>query len=336
MKNRLLSFIIIYTLILITGCERNESDNEVLPKQLTATKHDTRCFWSPNGKFIAFLSYRNTYNPDLSGAIFELWIMDKDGTGQRPLLTHNELYAFNHVSNVSWSSDSKILLAEIQTPNGSEIWKISIDGNKTKMTSIDQYAEQPKYSPDGTKVAFILRSPCPCPPGSSPIYRLYSANPDFSDTIMVEKGIIDDYDWTHKTKGFVYSLYNQINENCELWKSSLDGAQKLRLTEIPINEVYLSCSYDGNYISYSDDIAVYLAPLDNFKPSLLLDSAKYPAWVPNRNLILLHNLSGSLIIDIKGKVIMNIDKSNQVAFSSTGDYFTYTKDGNIWLDKLPY
>lgn len=343
MKNKLLSFIIIFFLISIISCEKNKSDNEVLPRQLTSTNSDSRSFWSPNGEYIAFLSTRNTYNPMASIMIFEIWIIDKDGSNQRPLLSFDELYESTNVVNVSWSTNSDALLAQIYTLGGSEIWKISIDGNKTRMTSLDHWAERPKYSPDGSKVAFIIQGPNP--PQGSPVYRLYSANPDFSDTILIEKGLIGDYDWTHDSEGFVYSLYDRTNENFDLWKSSLDGTEKLRISETSKNEEILSCSYDGNFISYSDYNAVYITPSDIFNSRLLLDSARLPIWIPNRNLILLYRLqtqdnktwTESWIVDINGDIFMKIEEGNfsEVAFSFSGDYFTYTSERNIWLDKLP-
>jgi len=343
MKNKLLSFLIVFFLISILSCEKNKSDNEVLPRQLTSTNSDSRCFWSPNGEYIAFLSSRNTYNPMASIVIFELWVMDRDGSDQRPLLLFDELYESTNVVHVSWSMNSDALLAQIYTPGGSEIWKVSIIGNKTRLSSLDYWAERPKYSPDGLKVSFIIQGPNSTQ--GSPVYRLYSANPDLSDTVLIEKGLIGDYDWLYNSEGVIYSLYNRTNENFDLWKSSTDGTEKLRLSETSEDEETLTCSYDGNYISYSDYNAVYITPLDIFNSSLLLDSARLPKWIPNRNLILLSRLqtqdnstwTESWIVDINGDVIMKIEEGNfsEVAFSSSGDYFTYTKEGNIWLDKLP-
>ena len=216
MKNWLLSFIIIFFSISIISCEKNKSDVEVLPKQLTTSTSDSKCFWSPNGQYIAFLSARETSNPMASIVIFELWIMDKDGTKQRSLLSFDELYESTNVVNVSWSPNSDALLAQIYTPGGSEIWKISIEGTKTRMTSLDNWAERPKYSPAGLKVAFIIQGPNP--QQGSPVYSLYSANPDFSDTVLIERGLIGDYDWTNDSEELVFSLYDPINENFDLWK----------------------------------------------------------------------------------------------------------------------
>jgi len=343
MKTQLILTIIFFSMFLITSCKKNDQDKEELPKQLTASNLDYKCFWSPDGNHIAFLSTRNTYNPNASGVIFELWIMDKNGSNQRSLISFNELYEATNVVNVTWSMNSDVLLAQIYTPSGSEIWKVTIDGNKTRLSSIVQWAERPKYSPDGSKIAFMIQGTNS--PNGSPVYRLYSANPDFSDSILIEKGLIGDYDWMHGSEGFVYSLYDRTNENFDLWKSSIDGTKKIRISETTSeNEEILSCSYNRDYITYSDWNAVYITPAHVFNSSLLLDSARLPQWIPNRNLILLYRLQSqvnktwteSWIVDITGDVIMKIEEGNssEVAFSSSGDYFTYTKNGNIWIDKL--
>lgn len=343
MKNKLLSFLILFFSISIISCEKNNPVREELPKQLTSTNLDSRCYWSPNGEYIAFLSRRNTYNPLAHEVIWELWIMDKDGSNQRPLLSTNELYEETSVYTVSWSMSSDALLAHIYTPSRSEIWKVSIDGNKTRLSSVDQWAEQPKYSPDGLKVAFIVQGPNPSQ--GPTVYRLYTANPDFSDTILIVKGLIRGYDWIHDSEGLVFSLYDQSNENFDLWKSSTDGTEKLRLSETSEDENDLVCSYDGNYISYSYNQAVYITPSDIFNSSLLLDNAANPSWIRDRNLILLdkyqtqgnNNWSEAWIVDINGDVIWKLQEgyASEAAVSYSGDYFTYTIEGNIWLDKLP-
>jgi hypothetical protein len=40
---------------------------------------------------------------------------------------------------------------------------------------------------------------------------------------------------------------------------------------------------------------------------------------------------------MNGDVILKIEEGcfSEVAFSLSDDYYTYTKEGNIWLDKLP-
>ena len=45
----------------------------------------------------------------------------------------------------------------------------------------------------------------------------------------------------------------------------------------------------------------------------------------------------SWIVDLQGKVVKKIaeGKASWTSFSSTGDFFVYSVNGNIWLDYLP-
>lgn len=348
MRNKLILGILLYFLLTIIGCEKNPSEKEILPKQLTSTNLDSKAYFSPDGKYIVFYTQRNTYIPNVAESPSELWIMNRDGSNQKPLISVDEIYEITSVSIITWLPDSKNILVHIHdypsySDYESEIWQIDIYGHKTKLYSPGLRLERPTYSPDLTKTAFIIQGPNP--PEGSPIYRLYAANSNFWDTILIEKGIINDYKWKNDSKGFIYSLYDRTNENYDLWESSVNGATKLRISETSENEENLSCSFDGKYIAYSDYKAVYITPTDKFTPILIMDNARLPKWIPNRSLILLYSNQSlgnkswteSWIVDIHGNIVLKIaeGKFSQVTFSSSGDYFLYTLEGNIWLDYLP-
>lgn len=345
MNRKILLSVIFFSLFSIISCEKNNSDKEVLPKQLTSTNLDSRAYLSPNGIYIAFYTYRNSFIPYIAHSPVELWIMNRDGSNQHAIIEVNEIYEDTSIDYFLWSpaSDNIIVFLSAQAIDyRSEIWRITVSENKTKLQSSDFSLGQPSYSPDGTRTAFIFQGPNPS--GGSPVERLYSANTNFSDTILIEKGLIGDYDWMYDSEGFVYSLYDRANENYDLWKSTVNGAEKSRISVTPENEKILSCSYDGNYIAYSDYNAVYITPSDIFNTSLILDNARLPKWIPNRNIILLYSHQSkdnifwteSWIVDIHGNVIRKIAEggSSEVTFSSAGDYFLYTFEGNIWLDYL--
>lgn len=346
MENKLLLGIALYFLFTIIGCENNPAEKEILPKQLTSTNLDSRAFLSPDGKYIVFYTYRNTKIPNVAQSPVELWIMNRNGSNQHSIIEVNEIYNETSINYFLWSpaSDYIIVFLSSQTIDyKSEIWRITLSGNKMKLHSSDFYLERPSYSPNGIKTAFIIQGPNP--PAGSPVYRLYSANRDFSDTILIEKGLIGDYDWINDSEGFVYSLYDRTNENYDLWKSSANGVDKLRISKTLEDEEILSCSYDGNYIAYSDYNSVFITPSDIFSSCLILDNARLPKWIPNRNLILLyshqsndiHFWTESWIVDILGCIVRKIAEGrfSEVTFSYSGDYFLYTLEGNIWLDYLP-
>jgi WD40-like Beta Propeller Repeat len=327
--------------------QKDTQNNVPQRKQLTSTGLDNTCFWAPNGKSIAFLSARNTFNPNVALTLFELWIMDADGSNQRPLLSVDELYKTTSVRTISWSPNSNDMLVHFYVhsqPFKSEIWRITPRGNKVRLSSTNDYTERPCYSPDGNKIAFIIQEPSP--PTGSPLYRLYVARIDFSNMRLIEKGLIGDYEWKNNSQGLIYSLYDRAEKNFDLWESSLDGTDKSRISKSPENEETLSCSDDGNYIAYSDYHSIYITATKEFKPRQIGNNARLPQWIPKRSLLFYLNLktlsknscvTEPWIADINGNVIKKIEegKGSTIAFSPAGDYFVYSVNGNIWLDYLP-
>jgi hypothetical protein len=343
MKNKLIFGILWFVLNTIIGCRNNTPEEEILPKQLTSTNLDFRAYLSPDGKYIAFYTLRNSLIPNAAGMPFELWIMNRDGSNQRPLLKINELYVNTSIDYFIWSPDSKniiVFLSASSIDYKSEIWQVTINGKKTKKQSSDYFLERPLYSPDGSKTSFIRQGPNPR--DGSPVYRLYSANNNFSDTILIDTGLISDYDWINNSEGFVYSLYDQKTGNFDLWKSSINGNNKIKMAETNANEESLSCSSDGKYITYSDFKAIYITQSDAFSSKLIINNARLPHFVPNRNLILIYS-NQSLdnkswtepwIIDTQGNIVRKIveGESSEVTFSPSGNYIVYTIAGDIWLD----
>ena len=158
MKYRSFSIIL---LISITGffyCIKNNTPTSyndlIYPKQLTESGKDFVGFWSPDGQYIAFLSARNTYDPYTAAIITELWIMKSDGSNENPIISINDLDGGNISMywGISWSIDTDKMLVPIQTRDKNEIWEVTIEGNITKLSSIDESAESPEYSPEGSRI----------------------------------------------------------------------------------------------------------------------------------------------------------------------------------------
>ena len=346
MRSKLFLGVVLFSLLVLTDCKNSSSpfSPEVEPKQLTSTGHDYDCYWAPNNEYIAFCSSRNTYDPNASCIILELWIMDRDGENQRPLILVDEIYNTTDIRSVSWAPNSNDMLVHLYgylPETKSEIWRVSVNGNKNRLSPVDETAQQPSYSPDGSKTAFIIQKQNPF------CYKLYVANTDLFDTLLVEEGLIGDYDWKSDSEGLVYSLFDDEKGDYDLWESSSNGSFKSRITDTPESEEMLSCSYDGEYIAYSDWNALYYTTTNIFDPKQIIDNARLPQWIPNRNLILFLSEQNqddmkfwteSWMVDLQGNIIKKIaeGEASRTSFSSTGDYFVYSVNGNIWRDYLPY
>lgn len=349
MKQKLFSSILSIFILIIIGCDKYKSptisDEMKFPKQLTSSGKDFVGFWSPDGQYIAFLSARNTYDPYIAAIITELWIIKSDGFGENPIISLKDLGGGNISMSwgISWSKDSQNMLVPIQNFDRSEIWRVTIEGNITRLSSADESTERPKYSPDGSRIAYIIQESNPSK--GSPVYRLYVSNTDFSEPIFIDSGLIQDYAWNSNSNELIYSFYDKPNENFEIWKSSVSGDEKFQITKTNESEIELCYSGDGNYIAYSSNNTVYVTPSDTFQSKRVLDNARLPKWIPNSNLLLVTSVQTTdstsfwtdcLVIDLEGKIIQQISEnsSTSINFSPNGEYFIYSPDGNLWIDQL--
>lgn len=81
--------------------------------------------WSPDGKFIAFLS-----RPDFSDNFYDIFIMDADGNSVKQITNEHNIF-----SHISWTSDGKELFFDkslVPHTGKTMISKISIDGKSEK------------------------------------------------------------------------------------------------------------------------------------------------------------------------------------------------------------
>jgi Tol biopolymer transport system component len=315
-----------------------------LPKRLTSTGRDFIANWSPDGERIAFFTTRNTYDPYVAEVLFELWLMHEDGHDQHPLIKYNETDNKRiSIGSASWFPDSRNLLVKLSGSNSSEIWKVTINGDKIRLTSPEDYAQSPSVSPDGSKIAYLIQGPNPLQ--GSPVYRLYVANDDGTNPILIETGLIEKYCWTTDSQGFIYTLYDFEKANFDLWKASISGADKKKISNTLESETDPICSSDGKYLAFCSDAALYVTPIHDFQPRKLIADARGPRWVPGNNLILFYPeqttdstsfWTESWITDLEGNIVTKISGGDYSAvnFSPEGRYIIYSLAGNLWIDRL--
>jgi len=116
--------------------------------QLTfADELDDQPSWSPDGRRIAFRSYRTQREGDI-------WVMGADGDD--PVnLTPDPLPGVPDERTPAWSPDGERIAYASNVGGTMDIWTMAVDGSdKQRLTETPEYDTEPAWSPDGTTIVF--------------------------------------------------------------------------------------------------------------------------------------------------------------------------------------
>ena len=196
------------------------------PQNLTNDPNtDASPAWSPDGKRIAFTSYRD--------GNAEIYVMDADGDNQQNLTNSpdGDLWP-------SWSPDSTRIVfssyrdghfigeAEITT---TEIYVMDADGgNQQRLTENRKNDELPSWSPDGTRIVFSSDRK-----GDWVNYEIYVMDADGGNLQRLTENRDDDGgpSWSPDGKRIVFSSYR--DGNSEIYVMDADGGDRQQLTNHP-------------------------------------------------------------------------------------------------------
>jgi dipeptidyl-peptidase-4 len=169
-------FVLIFNLLLLSAGRAQNAAPPVAPKQLTIEQifaeggvtglAPEAIQWSPDGTKVSFVQR------DDDGERGELWYVDAV-TGEKKILAsetklsqlapatskikderEKERVTRYHVAAYTWSPDSKHLLFDSQ----GQLWYYSLDtGTAVQLTSSPEASEDPKFSPDGNRLAYVRK-----------------------------------------------------------------------------------------------------------------------------------------------------------------------------------
>ena len=248
-------------------------------------KFDTEPAWSPDGRQITFVSYRDLEQLP-KGEIHrgEIYLMNADGSN--PInLTHAPERA-DGVS--SWSPDgNQIVFTSAALFNddilaNSDIFVMDADGGEhINLTNHDALDETPDWSPDGNRIAFSS--------DRDGNWEIYVMNADGTNPINLTNYLAKDGrpDWSPDGNRIAFT--SDRDGNLEIYVMNADGANPINLTNHPAEDNHASWSPDGTRIAFDSlrdhdrdyNWEIYVMNADGTNPINLTQNRnrdKSPSW----------------------------------------------------------
>ncbi len=277
-------------------------------RRLTRGGIDSLPVWSPDGHRIAF---QRAHRGKAS-----LYVANADGSGQR-------LLPDGISGSVDWSPDGRHILIG----DGGKLYVTSSDWTERSvlLDPAPVRAEDPHWSPDGTRIAFTLGNEA----GGGDVYVM---NADGSDRTRLTH--LDPADgrpstplWSPDGRRIAFLLPGSLEV------MNADGSDERVLTRFP-DDVFLSSpgwSPDGETIAFARlelgpnrrASGIYAVQADGSDlHRLTRDIDSYPSWSPDGRQIVFQRLTGFHVSEI---TLMDADGSNQVSLTQGG-----------WTDATPF
>lgn len=230
--------------------------------------------WSPDGKKIAYYSWRGLDGSNTNAGestVWNIWVVNVDGSGDTPI---TQLTGLGGASDTpKWSPDgTKLALRSERALDGSNagngvatnIWVVNADGSGatalTHLTGGVGSYDNPLWSRDGTTLIFNSDDP------SSSTDDIWSARPDGSGLAQItHNGRTINYatNWSPNGAAILYTSSVPTNggtspaQSLNIWSMNADGSKQTPLTKLNSSGAAQGMwSPDGTRIAYLSDRAL--------------------------------------------------------------------------------
>ena len=225
--------------------------------------------WSPDGTRIAYSARRLIDTGDSIDSIFEVWVMNADGTDQKQLIDkgHSPLWSPDG-TRIAYSARRLIDTGD-SIDSIPEVWVMNADGTDQKQL-IDK-GHSPLWSPDGTRIAYSARRLVDTGDSIDSIPEVWVMNADGTD----QKQLTDygwDPVWSPDGTRIAYT-------EAGVWVVNADGTDQKQLTDD--NGQGPAWSPDGTRIAYTGTNGVWVVNADGTDQKQLTDdNGQGPVWSP--------------------------------------------------------
>ena len=260
-------------------------------EQFNLTRHASRNrdpVWSPNGQQILFSS-------DRQDRIWDLFIMDADGENIRKIFKNTAVRR-----RATWSPDGRMIT--YWRENELAIYTATIDGAQEKrLVQAGEDGGYPKWSPDGTEIAYILaRKP---PVGTSEI-RIINLQTHLQRTLLPKQPLLmysvawsPDGDkiafyWINLDIWNVAIPWVNFWDNGAIYTVRLDGSELRKIVPGPELDLRpLTWSPNGDELIYGKGKQLFKIDLDSHTKTQLTHDGVYfdPDWFAPGQLVIQPN-----------------------------------------------
>jgi Tol biopolymer transport system component len=205
--------------------------------------------------------------PPRGGYAGVLWVMNRDGSGQRRLAD-----AFG---GMRWSPDGQKIAFTAWSAATSDVFVMNADGSgKQKLTSGDSWESGVAWSPDGPKIAFVR--------GFGGDSGIYVMNADGSGQRRLTSEASSELAWS--PLGNKIAFMSRRDGNAEIYVMNADGSQQRNLTRNTVGDRNPVWSPDGRRIAFESNWQVNIMNADGSgQRRLTRNGARNfsPAWSPD-------------------------------------------------------
>ena len=253
-------------------------------------EYDSAPAWSPDGRKIAFSSFRDLHRP--RGIILgEIYVMNVDGTNLINLTQAPERADLRS----SWSPDGRqIAFESIDFSFNRDVWVMEADGgNLRNLTNHHAWDRDPDWSPDGRQIAFESDRNGDWEFEIWGNLDIYVMNTDGTNPINLTNNPAEDGEPAWSPDGRQIAFSSNRDGNTEVYVMNADGTTPINLTNHPAEDFHPAWSPDGRQIAFSsnrdgnwqkdrnDNWEVYVMNADGANPINLtnhpaIDSS--PSW----------------------------------------------------------
>ena len=244
-------------------------------QQLTfELKSDFQPTWSPDGKRIAFASNRT--------GDFDIYIIDANGEN---LTQMTDNFPWDD-SWPHWSPVSEEIVFTSHRHGGVDVYLLDVrTGDQKQLTNFNYRTVYPKWSPGGTKIAFVSAIREEIPPRGRMIWRM---KPDGTDleALVMDGELNDEPAFSPDDKWLAFT--SEKDKNVEIYSMNIDTQQIIRLTNHPDVDYQPDWSPDGEniaFVSHRDgNPDIYTMDANGEQLTNLTKSQRiemWPAWSPD-------------------------------------------------------